>query len=127
LNDQIDAENLDNAEYQAWMNEFQQWQGALADYAPAALLDKMMKDEHFLAFQRDFEAFQAEFKQFQQELQKAVSKREYQMAGGDEGSTRKSGDEPPATVSAEEYADRMWSEQRANNDDNKSDDAPQMG
>ena len=96
MNDQIDAENLDNAEYQAWMKEFQQWQEALADYAPAALLNNMMKDEHFVEFQRDFEAFQAEFKQFQRGLQKEILTRASQMAGGDEGPTRKSSDD--ATV-----------------------------
>lgn len=69
MNDQSDADHLDSKEFQAWMNEFQQWQEAIAEYAPAALLDQMMKDEHFLAVERDFDAFQAEFKQFQRELE----------------------------------------------------------
>jgi hypothetical protein len=127
LNDKIDAENLDSAEYQAWMNEFQQWQEALADYAPAALLDNMMKDEHFLAFQRDFEVFQAEFKQFQQELQKEIPERASQMADGDERPPRKSSNdatvfEPPVETATNPGSNESL--QPVNNDDTITNNSP---
>ena len=132
MNDQSDADDLDSKEFQAWMNEFQQWQEAIADYAPAVLLENMMKDEQFLAFQRDFEAFQTEFKQFQHELEKEVSKRSEQKADGNGEPARKSADDVGAPEPAEEYDEQWWwsmseeSPQPTNNDDPKSGDSPRL-